>query len=948
MQRGRQQAWIQRVQVGEQRHGDGDFGLFCLGVDVVGPYPMQVGHREHYLCVQMLCPVDDGQQGGCLGSRLRAEDVSAVEGIGVPFHSRLDPSQQYLPGVRLIACHDRNATGWWQPVVMLEADVHQIERGAAIAEDLPDAERRLAAFAAGDYTGVTAVGTASLAERLVRDAAGAAGTQLRHRMLILAACLHHCRALTVATSEGRRAAKRHAGAVALAVALEEPQVVPMRLRPVAAIAAVDACAEFQRRGLLDLAITAGRVALRWGTEATVRAGRINVGAALGERFEATGDVADLDEAIELYRTAAVEPGPLRADLLNNLGTALLARFGHTRVPADIDDAVGSLSQAASGSGSAGHAANLAQALTVRYEATGDLADLTEAVRQARLAVNHSDLDDPDLGARLSGLGSALRTRFEATGDSSDLDESLTAHRRAVAVVPAGHPRVFGIKVNLGNTLRARYDLAGAWADLDEAITVTGDALATAPAGHPGVARYSSNLGAMLRLRFQSTGARHDLDAAVKVQQQAVSDAAADDHYQGRYLSNLAGSLLARFERFGAGDDLNRAVLYCRRAATFVGQSPTDRARCLSTLAGVLQARFDRRGAVEDIDEAVTVGRQATELVPVGHIDRPRHLTNLSLFLQARFTRTEQDADLDEAISTMREAVAATPPRSPTLPVRLSNMCVIRQTRYLRNGDLTELDAAIVDGLRAVDQTDGSAPERHSRLSNVGLALLRRFERTRQPQDLDDAVRLGTESVAAAEPGSPGWSRSLVNLGSAYEQRATATDLREARDCWWCAASAPAAPVAVRTVAGAAWGRTAARLGARADGADGYATAVRLLAALSWPGVRRVDREYAIAGWSGLARDAAATATDAGRHTTAVTLLEAGRAILWAQILDRRADLTVLRSQAPKLAASLDRVRSELDGSEELDQLAGAIGGHRSGGFSGPKDAHLAKDVPFRR
>jgi hypothetical protein len=93
---------------------------------------------------------------------------------------------------------------------------------------------------------------------------------------------------------------------------------------------------------------------------------------------------------------------------------------------------------------------------------------------------------------------------------------------------------------------------------------------------------------------------------------------------------------------------------------------------------------------------------------------------------------------------------------------------------------------------------------------------------------------------------------------------------------------------------------------------GYESAVAQLPLLAWRGIRRDDQEHLLARWGGLAGDAAAAAVRAGHRGRAAELLEHGRGILWAQLLDARTDLARLAAAAPGLAARMDGVRAELD------------------------------------
>ena len=67
----------------------------------------------------------------------------------------------------------------------------------------------------------------------------------------------------------------------------------------------------------------------------------NLGATLQDRYERTGNKADLDEAIEIDRAAlAATPAdhPFRGRILSYLALALRLRYGFTGALADLDEA----------------------------------------------------------------------------------------------------------------------------------------------------------------------------------------------------------------------------------------------------------------------------------------------------------------------------------------------------------------------------------------------------------------------------------------------------------------------------------------------------------------------------------------------------------------------------------------------------------------------------------
>jgi hypothetical protein len=115
--------------------------------------------------------------------------------------------------------------------------------------------------------------------------------------------------------------------------------------------------------------------------------------------ELDGDPAVLDEAEAALRAASAAdlPAPEQARTLSMLSAVHLNRYRHTHQDEDLD----------------------------------------ESVTFGRRAV----AVDPDapVAARLGNLGNALRLRFDLAGDLADLDEAISVLVDALVRTPLGHP-----------------------------------------------------------------------------------------------------------------------------------------------------------------------------------------------------------------------------------------------------------------------------------------------------------------------------------------------------------------------------------------------------------------------------------------------------------------------------------------------------------------------------
>jgi tetratricopeptide (TPR) repeat protein len=202
-------------------------------------------------------------------------------------------------------------------------------------------------------------------------------------------------------------------------------------------------------------------------------------------------------------------------MMLNLGNALRVRFERGGALADINDAVDltrtALELVARRHGDEGPSlSNLSGVLRARFDRTRRLADLDEAIQQNRTAVAHVRPDDLHRAGYLSNLCHALRTRFNAIGQAGDLDEAVTVGRKAVAAaepVPTEHG---GHQINLSNALLDRYRLQGSITDLEEAIAAARRAVAVTPEDHPDRAARLHSLGLALQLGLsQQQAAREE-------------------------------------------------------------------------------------------------------------------------------------------------------------------------------------------------------------------------------------------------------------------------------------------------------------------------------------------------------------------------------------------------------------------------------------------------------
>jgi hypothetical protein len=120
------------------------------------------------------------------------------------------------------------------------------------------------------------------------------------------------------------------------------------------------------------------------------------------RYEWSEDKADLDVAVAYGRAAVAassEGHEAHVVCLSNLGTYLRARYSEFKASADLDEAVEVALEAAHlgefGVWHGGRVANVMSSLMMRFDRTGDPADLERAISAGRTAVDSSPESGPE-------------------------------------------------------------------------------------------------------------------------------------------------------------------------------------------------------------------------------------------------------------------------------------------------------------------------------------------------------------------------------------------------------------------------------------------------------------------------------------------------------------------------------------------------------------------------
>lgn len=460
-------------------------------------------------------------------------------------------------------------------------------------------------------------------------------------------------------------------------------------------------------------------------------------------FGMTGDL-DLPDSMASHAqracgTVAVD-SPRRADVLSKAAAVLVEAAEALDRPALLDDAVAAAS--ASVATGEGDLDTLAVALRLRFEYTGDPADLAGAERFGRQSIELADAQQTTTADQLAELGHVLRLRHEVTGELADAYAAVAACRRSVELTN-DQSELPARLVLLSSALLDSYQ-SGDEDALVEALGLARSALASD--GPPDLVRCQTAATV-----FKVWADRHNDPTALIEAEQAARDAvrAAGSTASDRAiaLDTLATVLHARFVLDGDTELLDRSIETSERATAEASPNPSDRAGQIGNLGVALFDRYAVTGDRADLDAAISLDRQAVALLADPHPELGRYLNNLGVSLLNRYQVSGADQDLMAAIESARIAVARTP-TGPDRAFRLSNLGAALFARHDRFGDLADIDEDVGFQREAIELLPTGHPDLPGLQHNLAIALRARHTYLGVQDDLAEAVAALRDAVAA--------------------------------------------------------------------------------------------------------------------------------------------------------------------------------------------------------
>lgn len=618
----------------------------------------------------------------------------------------------------------------------------------------------------------------------------------------------------------------------------------------------------------------------------------------------------------------------------------------------------------------------AQRARMEYLSSGDMEALSRSVQLGRAALEGMSDGGALKGAAANDLAASLGVLYEATGDLRDLDEMLALLDQALEWLPADDANLAAVHTNTAGGRLRHFLRSGDPGDVMAAVTAARNGVAASQAGSSGLAIPYSNLVGALRTLYDLTDDPSVLDESITAGRAAVASIQPSTPGQPLILASLAGSLQQRGTRVSSSADVEEGIAIARRAVEAAPSASPWYRTAASVLAGALTAAAQLAGDLSSLSEAMTLHRDNADLVPEGHTERGLHLANLASTLLVRYEWQEDPADLVAADDAARQALESANAftaaeawwvraicwryragkfaadgsqakaehaanqgveaagKSLTLskngrqyPVYLLAACSLLATRHELTRNPAHRTETIAAYRRAIDNLGADTGNGQLAMLNLGIVLMGNRKSCPAP-DVAAAMDLFQQVLAVAEPGGQRWGHAsslMIRAQHLLREVAPETfDIVQLERMYQQVTQAHAVLPGRRVAAGTMAGIILMQAGNVAAAAWVLTDVVRQLPVVTWRGARRRSRESTLETLTQVAPHAAACRLAAGggdpqSAADAVEVLEQGRAVLWADMLElRRGDDEIWETQ-PELAARLRDLAKVLDTPEDVTE-----------------------------
>ncbi|KAF5694951.1 hypothetical protein FDENT_764 [Fusarium denticulatum] len=664
--------------------------------------------------------------------------------------------------------------------------------------------------------------------------------------------------------------------------------------------------------------------------------KMALASALHHNYHWSGQVDDLDEAIEIGLQVVTATGPQDEEWMDRMQN--LSLFVRTGFKADgaIDDltiAIDLLQQAINNESlsleaQSRSAAMVLDLLEVKYEATRSDQDFNLALNAYNTAIQHQYEEHaiPDtIWKRQSWatgtMSTLFRKRFEWFKDTRDIDTSVILARGILSV--ENSLNINNCASALALALWTDFRVRGGMEKLDEAVDLATSIMQRQPPRGADYLGALNNLSGICQTRYDATGNETDLQTCLDSALEGLSAMVPNFNTTLRIAMLLSASsaYISKAERYGDLQNVQLAVRYASDARGLAKDKrlPVDLSTSLDlTLSQALTLRYQHLQALADLTDAVETLQHA-RATSSEHFLFPIVLNNLGEALRTLFSRTGDVDSLIDAVNALEETIVMSSPDDPAKAMYRSNLSLSLFDLFRLTKDRETLGNAIESSEKAIRETKLGDTQLPERSNTSGCLYAARFELTNQHSDMDRAISQTQAAIDVTPPDNPQCAKYYNNLGGYFMRRSLARELENTRSSKEdMKASLQAYKHLLYMTVATPLERVGAGYSASSiayndkdleDAQEIIQKTIEMLPKISPLALDRSDQEHALSGISGLSSYATSIVLEASSDTSrALQLQEAGRGVIAGLAISARNDISDLEAHAPEIAAEYKNCR----------------------------------------
>lgn len=221
-----------------------------------------------------------------------------------------------------------------------------------------------------------------------------------------------------------------------------------------------------------------------------------------------------------------------------------------------------------------------------------------------------------LSVAIHNLANCLIRRYDRSGMVEDIDDAVKLRRETLQLEPMDLPSRVDSLNGLAGALMFRFYALSNMDDLDEMIEVSRNCVVVASGGQAALAHHY--LASALFLRAERVYSKEDLSESIDNSRQALKLCSEEGGAYRQMLNQLSASLRTRFSLDNKPDDLREANECHQRALALIGPHHPERGTLLANLSAGYHMLFLSSHETKDIEHSLRLKMEALDCFHDGH------------------------------------------------------------------------------------------------------------------------------------------------------------------------------------------------------------------------------------------------------------------------------------------------------------------------------------------